>query len=851
MSGLPWLWFDLVPAEGNLPPMFDVPLAQNYSAVVGEPVTFSVTVSDPDGDPLIVNWSFGDSGDTVSDYLSSGTSVPTTVVQTHTYLSVAAGLELRVTVDDSQGPPVQCLAHVDVTDGSGERGVQYRWHGMFEEPFGDWWDHRWNYQIVSDSYPYIYGKYVDYGGIGAYYSSMQLDLDAYNLPEVNMNANPEFLPQLGTERGGTAAIDWCLQYITYEEAAATSPLLAAYYDGWISRLSGMVALDATAAKGVMGVTDGDLEDFDTWWAANEMSFTTAYESWLIEDAERLGTFSMYDWPLQIMIMNMDAFKENDTVVLSYDLVSWGMEALMTKWLHEAFMPTEWYFEDFSMHAVISPETADIQVDTAVTGAVFGWKDISTDELSWVWRGMLQDYIPSYETLGQQPSDFDPYEELSYMNMYAGSQWYGYMVPFEYTPGAFNLSEGEELSFEWPGGPQTFIVADHDYVTAEYEMTVPYSEPSPADLPAGVSVDTALRTLKFEGPIDMYSWSREQTAHSYLASEWDRLGVLPYGMPWIEFRASVGAPEPFMLVLENIPYEVATEQPVNITLKVVDHNDQVCEDYRGTVYFQSSDPYAVLPEPYTFTAEDAGVHVFEVRFMTAGDQWLGIEDIVNTSLSVGIWFNVVQTTAPVASMMYLPLMPSPGEIVTFFAYGSYDESGIAQYLWSFGDGVYASGYEVWHVYAEPGTYHVTLTVVNTYGVDASAYAAVEVGKIGSGVKGTVVSENSKPLKNAEVAVLLNGFVVASARTNGDGAFSVRGLIPGTYDLVVSKKGYADTTMSITVGEGVLDVGTIVLTRDRGTIIEAMTAQESALPPLDISAMLGLVLLGGLTACGKRR
>ena len=1232
MSDLLWLWFDLAPRDENLPPVFDTPLLPAYEAIVGEEIVFEVVVSDPEGDMLLVNWSFGDGEMTVTEIF--GTSAPLTVRQSHSYSAPATGLELRVTLHDGiQGHQVLSQSTVDVSDNqTTQRTVGYQWHDMFEEPFGDWWEYRNFAEIVSDSYPYIYGERAYYypDEINAYFSSMQLEVDANNLPEVGMESNPQFLPYFGTERGGNALINWYLQYITPEEAEEWDNVRA-WYDGWWTRLSGTTELDLQAAKAVMGITDEQFEDFDAWWVAEGESFKYNYFYWLYEEAERLGVYSMYEWPLQVAVGNMSAVKYNDTVVIDYNIISWGMEALITKWLHEAFMPTEWYFEDFSMHAEISPDSTDIDISTAVTGAVFGWKDISTDHLSWAWRGMLQDILPS-SSWG--PSDFDPYLYEEYVNMYAGSPAYGASVPFDYTPGAFNLSDGETMSFEWPDGPQLFIdEAYEDNVSmAAFYMTSPYSEPAPSDLPSSVSVDESLRTLTFEGPLDMYSWSMEQTAHDYLASEWDRLGLLPYGIPWIEFRATTEPSEPYMISLENILYNVIIGEPVGVTVVVADEYGNPCADYRGTLSFWSTDSMAMLPDDYTFTADDAGTHYFEVVFGTEGGQWLGMFDTVDANLSTGIWFDVrlpyevdmyepddyyaqasvielgetqvhsivpewdddyvtftlaeptsvgirtiingsgdtvmalydesgvpytpiaydddsgaglsslitialpqgtywvsvsafgdnsevpiyyielyetdivnlppyayfywwpsepapgqevyfdgwssydpdgyiiqwlwdfgdgstgefaalnhtfseegeylvtftvmdnegAVTTAqswiyvhentppvavltytpenpdpydtvvfdaggsydpdgwieyylfdfgngdmiwtwypeasytyyyegvyavtlivydssgvssstsvevrvggnpappvaiisyqpplplvgesvtfdasysfdpdgtistyvwqfgdgcvsegmtvthayehegvyevrltvmdnemmvdedwanltvasvPIASIMHTPLVPDIEELVTFYAYGSYDEGGIVEYAWSFGDGTYALGWQTEHVYVERGDYLVTLTVTNVYGIQASATVIVEVGDIGSGVKGVVVSEALKPLKGAAVDVVLNGMTVASTLTGADGAFLVRGLVPGVYDLVISKKGYADVEMSVTLGEGVHDAGTIVLMYDRGASTSAVLAPEESLLLTEVAAVLGLTMLAGLVA-----
>ena len=50
-------------------------------------------------------------------------------------------------------------------------------------------------------------------------------------------------------------------------------------------------------------------------------------------------------------------------------------------------------------------------------------------------------------------------------------------------------------------------------------------------------------------------------------------------------------------------------------------------YTGTVHFTGSDPQAVLPADYTFTAADAGVHTFSATLKTAGTQSLTATDTV--------------------------------------------------------------------------------------------------------------------------------------------------------------------------------------------------------------------------------
>jgi hypothetical protein len=65
--------------------------------------------------------------------------------------------------------------------------------------------------------------------------------------------------------------------------------------------------------------------------------------------------------------------------------------------------------------------------------------------------------------------------------------------------------------------------------------------------------------------------------------------------------------------------------INVTLTVEDTFGNVINDYAGTVHFKSTDPSAVLPADYTFTASDQGQHTFQVTFGTPGTQTLEATD----------------------------------------------------------------------------------------------------------------------------------------------------------------------------------------------------------------------------------
>jgi hypothetical protein len=72
----------------------------------------------------------------------------------------------------------------------------------------------------------------------------------------------------------------------------------------------------------------------------------------------------------------------------------------------------------------------------------------------------------------------------------------------------------------------------------------------------------------------------------------------------------------------------------VTVAARDAYGNVAPGYRGTIHFTSSDPQAVLPANYTFTAADAGVHAFSggLRLKTVGSQWVRATDTVTASIT---------------------------------------------------------------------------------------------------------------------------------------------------------------------------------------------------------------------------
>ena len=125
-------------------------------------------------------------------------------------------------------------------------------------------------------------------------------------------------------------------------------------------------------------------------------------------------------------------------------------------------------------------------------------------------------------------------------------------------------------------------------------------------------------------------------------------------------------------------------------------------------------------------------------------------IMTLSAAVGK-SQTLSNQGPVASFVYLPDAPMPGETVVFDASSSHASSGqIATYAWDFGDGITATvgTPTVSHVFLVDGAYTVELTVTDTNGASDSATAVLQVSTVV--FFRVVISGTTIPLANAKVS-----------------------------------------------------------------------------------------------------
>jgi hypothetical protein len=91
---------------------------------------------------------------------------------------------------------------------------------------------------------------------------------------------------------------------------------------------------------------------------------------------------------------------------------------------------------------------------------------------------------------------------------------------------------------------------------------------------------------------------------------------------------LNAPPTFTHFNVSLPSSATAGDNLNMTVTVLDETNSTATGYRGMVRFTSSDPQAVLPSDYTFTAADNGVHTFTATLETAGSQSITATDTLN-------------------------------------------------------------------------------------------------------------------------------------------------------------------------------------------------------------------------------
>ncbi|QEL20381.1 hypothetical protein [Limnoglobus roseus] len=102
-------------------------------------------------------------------------------------------------------------------------------------------------------------------------------------------------------------------------------------------------------------------------------------------------------------------------------------------------------------------------------------------------------------------------------------------------------------------------------------------------------------------------------------------------------------------------DVYTGTVTRVAVAALDASNRVVPTYTGTVSLTSSDTGETLPEAYTFTSSDRGVHVFEITPSAAGDQTITATDTADATVTGNVSTTV--EAAPVVTRIAVISKPA--------------------------------------------------------------------------------------------------------------------------------------------------------------------------------------------------
>jgi len=513
-------------------------------------VSFDASSSTDDWGITDYAWAFGDG------MTGNGIAV------THTYAAAGTyGVTLTVTDTADQTGSV---SHDVKPTAPPVSGKTYTVYAIGEEPWGEWWALRTPYYAtdfeITDSTTdgfssmlFLPSRSPALAYQGMIYAPSRLSINAQAVPELSVD-KPEFMPVLGAATAGAqASLDMYMQYLSQAwwnsywmptwSTDAGYPGERFYpgaNDGYYLGTTYAVTMNRAAAQQWMNMPTA--ADPVAWWAANKAAYVSAWDSWIDNEGNnRLDIYCAYEWTYDsfgtMMSLSVDV---SGNVVLNIGHISWGYEALLTRWLTETNLCThEPWWEDFSLSATYGATSANIVSDGVAQYSMHAVKANKTASgAAWVFEPLRMDYI----TKVGHPSQYKVYSTLTYTSWNAGDTLFGTRVPYESTPGWLNLSAGDKLIIQMPtgimlayqgvglpdaaydnlagGDPSAFVAIRADgYASLGYFRTAA-SEVGQPDLMPGW--DPVTKTLTITGPLNFDNFHHPN-------------GGIYHGVPWIEIN----------------------------------------------------------------------------------------------------------------------------------------------------------------------------------------------------------------------------------------------------------------------------------------------------------------------------
>jgi PKD repeat protein len=386
------------------------------------------------------------------------------------------------------------------------------------------------------------------------------------------------------------------------------------------------------------------------------------------------------------------------------------------------------------------------------------------------------------------------------------------------------------------------------------VTPPPLPPTPTPVPqAPVAVINAFnqgptgQVITFDG-----SGSRASPGHSLVAFAWD-------------FGDGTTA--------NGVTVSHSYSQPGNyvVTLTVTDDQGLTAETTQ-VVQFQRLPPIPIIGGPSRGTAGDSvtfdgsqsiansgiivdyewnfgdGTTASGIRVDHAYDQPGRYRVILTTTNSAGLSASAdhdIRIEGQPRAVINAPSQGQVGQPITFSGSGSnVGNNAIVRFAWNFGDGASANGQTVTHVYAQPGSFVVTLTVTTNQGLSDTASQTIYISQVVQAPTAIISAPNQgtagRPLTfDGTHSAAGSGQIISFAWSFGDGA-SANGPVvthayaqPGTYTVILnvtnSNNLTATATQTITVGQATQPPTAVINAPNQGTAGQPVAFDGSGSTP----------------------
>ena len=453
--------------------------------------------------------------------------------------------------------------------------IRYRIYNMFEDHWMPFW--KWRYKTYSTdiilsntpgNYTMIYNPDKQ-GYQGIVWAPYRMNINASNLTNVNVH-DPLFMPVLDSNHtfaSANATVNVFFQYLYWEwwnstwvtrwgsDPAFYDSMTKQKTDGWYLGVQYNVTMNREAAQEWMRLPI-TATDVAAWWAANASSYKSQWTAWMMDQGNNVSdVFNAYEFPMSFTgpYANLTELPNGD-VRLSLDHVSWGYEVLMNRWFMKKQICTHQpYLENATLSAKLDDKMTNMTFDSV---AQYSLRAVKANESAgtgpaWNFEAIREDYLaPSFN---HPDSDFAQFVPLTYFSWAAGDPWWNTENAYDYTPGWFNLTKSETLTFELPrhkvigyegklvgpnainnitygGYPNGGDYGEYNSLTHYGDMSLGFyitnlAPESGPGLDLDSMYDPVNKTLTIEGPHNFDNSGRG----------WGQ--PLYHGAPWIEFNVT--------------------------------------------------------------------------------------------------------------------------------------------------------------------------------------------------------------------------------------------------------------------------------------------------------------------------